>query len=176
MAPRKRTLPLLRIAHQALELGASVNVTLVGDGPERAKAEKYVGRQGLQSHIFFLGRLTPQEIRAQFASSELFIQPSVQESFGIAALEARTAGLPVLARTQTGTVDFVREGVEGVLVDDDAGMAKALAQLAEDRETLGQMAQHNREVLPEQIWPTVLDKVDAAYGSLLSGDHLGSQT
>jgi glycosyltransferase involved in cell wall biosynthesis len=176
MAPRKRTLPLLRIAHQALELGASVNVTLVGDGPERAKAEKYVGRQGLQSHIFFLGRLTPQEIRAQFASSELFIQPSVQESFGIAALEARTAGLPVLARSQTGTVDFVREGVEGVLVDDDAGMAKALAQLALDRRTLGHMAQHNREVLPEQIWPTVLDRVDAAYGSLLSGDHLGSQT
>lgn len=176
MAPRKRTLPLLKIVQRARELGANVNLTLVGDGPERAKAEKYLHRHGLQSHIFLTGKLTPQGIREQFASSDLFIQPSVQESFGIAALEARTAGLPVLARTQTGTVDFVCEGVEGVLVDDDAGMSRALVQLAQDRRTLEKMSEHNRQVLPEQVWSKVLTKVDAAYNSLLSGDHLGSQT
>jgi glycosyltransferase involved in cell wall biosynthesis len=175
MAPRKRTLPLIKIAQRALENGASVNLTLVGDGPERSKAEKYVRRQGLQSEISFTGRLTPQEIRKQFAYSDLFIQPSVQESFGIAALEARTAGLPVLARTQAGTVDFIREGVEGVLVEDDAGMARALVQLAADRRALGSMSQHNRQILPDQVWPSVLQKVDAAYNALLRDDHLGSQ-
>jgi glycosyltransferase involved in cell wall biosynthesis len=174
MAPRKRTLPLIKIVQRALEQGANVNLTLVGNGPERAKVEKYVHRHGLESHIVFTGKLTPQEIREQFASSDLFIQPSVQESFGIAALEARTAGLPVLARSQTGTVDFIHEGVEGILVDDDAGMTKALVHIDQDRRTLEKMSEHNRQVPPDQVWSKVLMKVDAAYNSLLRGDHLGS--
>jgi glycosyltransferase involved in cell wall biosynthesis len=173
MAPRKRTLALIKIVQRALEQSANASLTLVGDGPDRAKAEKYVHQHGLESHIFFTGKLTPQGIRDQFASSDLFIQPSVQESFGIAALEARTAGLPVLARSQTGTVDFIHEGVEGVLVDDDAGMTRALVHIDQDRRTLEKMSQHNRQVLPDQEWSKVLVKVDAAYNSLLSGDHLG---
>ena len=53
--------------------------------------------------------------------SDVYIQPSVKESFGLAALEARTAGLPVVARSQTGTSGFIHDGVQGLLADDDPG-------------------------------------------------------
>lgn len=173
MAPRKRTLPLVRIAEDALTRGADLHLTLVGDGPERAQAERYVRRHGLDDAIQFTGRLSGSQIRALYRSSDLFIQPSIQESFGIAALEARTAGLPVLARSQTGTVDFIRDGTEGVIVDDDDSMTRALMQLAADRDTVARMSQHNRAVLPEQVWSRVLGEVDAAYAVAISREDLG---
>lgn len=173
MAPRKRTLPLVRIAQDALARGADLHLTLVGDGPERAQAERYVVRHRLADSIHFTGRLSGSQIRDLYRSSDLFIQPSVQESFGIAALEARTAGLPVLARSQSGTVDFIHDGTEGVIVDDDDAMARALTLLAADRESVARMAQHNAAVLPDQVWSRVLGEVDAAYAAVMHHKDLG---
>ena len=98
-----------------------------------------------------------------FARSDAYLQPSVRESFGLAALEARSAGLPVVARSQTGTTQFVHEGVEGLLADDDAGLAAALVRLGRDRGLLTRMAEHNRSTAPAEAWPHVLEVVDAAY-------------
>jgi glycosyltransferase involved in cell wall biosynthesis len=173
MAPRKRTLPLVRIAEEALARGADLHLTLVGDGPDRAQAERYVQRHGLGDSIVFTGRLSGSQIRVLYRSSDLFIQPSGNESFGIAALEARTAGLPVLARSQSGTVDFIHDGTEGIIVDDDDAMARALTQLAADRESLARLAQHNRASLPDQVWSRVLGEVDAAYAAVMGREDLG---
>ena len=95
--------------------------------------------------------------------SDAYVQASVRESFGIAALEARSAGLPVVARSQTGTAQFIRDGQEGLLASNDSGMSAAIARLALDRPLLTRLAGHNRSVPPEQSWPQVLDLVAAAY-------------
>jgi glycosyltransferase involved in cell wall biosynthesis len=165
MAPRKRTLPLVRIIEAAVRRldGVQVTATLVGDGPERSRAEKYVSEQGLGDAIRFAGRLDRTGILKVFSDTDVYVQPSVKESFGLAALEARTAGLPIVARSQTGTTQFVRDGVEGLLADDDAGMAAALMRLAEDRDLLSQIAVHNVTVEPEESWPRVLETVRNAY-------------
>jgi glycosyltransferase involved in cell wall biosynthesis len=165
MAPRKRTLPLVRIIEAAVRRLSDVKVSavLVGDGPERARAEKYVQEQGLGEAIRFAGRQDRAGILSVFAETDVYVQPSVKESFGLAALEARTAGLPIVARSQTGTTQFVHEGVEGLLADDDAGMAAALVRLARDRELLACIATHNTTAVPDQAWPRVLETVKEAY-------------
>ena len=168
MAPRKRTLPLVRIlAAAAGTLAPSVGLTatLVGDGPERARAQRWVGEHGLADRIRFTGRLDHRDILRVFAESDVYVQPSVRESFGLAALEARTAGLPVVARSQTGTSQFVRDGAEGLLAADDAGLVGALARLGRDRDLLARIATHNRSTSPEQAWPTVLQVLTQAYRS-----------
>jgi phosphatidylinositol alpha 1,6-mannosyltransferase len=168
MAPRKRTLPLVRILSVAAAgLGGSVDLTatLVGDGPERARAERYVQEQGLADRIRFTGRLDRPGILDVFAHSDVYLQPSVKESFGLAALEARSAGLPVVARSQTGTAQFVHEGVGGLLADDDPGLARAVIALGRDRALLDRLANHNRSVPPLEAWPHVLQIVRAAYAS-----------
>jgi glycosyltransferase involved in cell wall biosynthesis len=167
MAPRKRTLPLVRIVEAAAHRldGVVVTAVLVGDGPDRARAEKYVVERALSDVVSFAGRLTRPEILDVFAHADLYVQPSVKESFGLAALEARTAGLPVVARSQTGTSHFIHDGVEGLLADDDAGMAAAVVRLGQDRDLLGRLAQHNASVPPEDSWTNVLDLVRAAYAS-----------
>ena len=165
MAPRKRTMPLVRIIDAAIRRldGVDVSAVLVGDGPERAGAEKYVAAQGLSGAITFAGRLDRAGILDVFARTDAYVQPSVKESFGLAALEARSAGLPIVARSQTGTTQFVREGSEGLLADDDAGMAAAIVRLGRDRGLLDRLAAHNRSVEPAEAWPSVLETVSDAY-------------
>jgi phosphatidylinositol alpha 1,6-mannosyltransferase len=165
MAPRKRTLPLVRILDSAarqLEGRVHLTATLVGDGPERARAERYAREHG--TDVRFTGRLDRDGILDVFADSDVYLQPSVKESFGLAALEGRSAGLPVVARTQTGTTQFVRDGVEGLLGEDDAALAAALVRLGRDRELLGRIAAHNRGTPPADAWPRVLRIVADAYG------------
>lgn len=166
MAPRKRTLPLVRIIEAAavqLRGDVAVSAVLVGDGPERSRAEKYVRDNGLDSTITFAGRLDRDGIKSVFASSDAYVQPSVKESFGLAALEARTAGLPVVARSQTGTTEFIRDGVQGLLADDDRGMVRAIARLGRDRDLLDCIAEVNRTTAPDEAWPSVIATVAKAY-------------
>jgi glycosyltransferase involved in cell wall biosynthesis len=166
MAPRKRTMPLVRIlaaAANALPPHVRLTATLVGDGPERAGAQRWVHERGLADAIVFVGRLDRPGILDVFAHADVYVQPSVRESFGLAALEARTAGLPVVARVQTGTGQFVRDGIEGLLAADDGGLARALVRLGEDRALRERIAAHNRVTVPEQAWPHVLEVVADAY-------------
>lgn len=166
MAPRKRTLPLVKVlaaAAHGLRGATRLTAMLVGDGPERGRAESWVRDHGLGDTIRFTGRQDRVGILEVMASSDVYVQPSVKESFGLAALEARTAGLPIVARSQTGTTEFVRHGVEGLLADDDAGMVRALVRLGRDRPLLDGIAGHNRGTPPDQAWPAVLETVTAAY-------------
>ena len=65
------------------------------------------------------GRLDAAELRDLYARADVYAAPAVLEAFGIATLEARTAGLPVVARAGTGVEEFVADGVEGLLASSD---------------------------------------------------------
>jgi len=93
----------------------------------------------------------------------VYVQPSIRESFGLAALEARTAGLPVVARSQTGTTQFIADGVQGLLAADDDGLAGAVVRLGRDRALLRAIREHNRTTPPRDAWPRVLETVAQAY-------------
>ena len=165
MAPRKRALPLMRIlrdAQHALSGTGSVHATVIGDGPNRTRVEGWARRHA-PGLVEFTGRLDRQGIIEVFSRSDVFVQPSVRESFGIAALEARTAGLPLVVRSQTGSTQFVQAGVNGLVVSDDAGAVAGLVRLARDRELLSRIALNNRSVPPHEVWPNVLQDVDRAY-------------
>ena len=163
LAPRKRVFPLLRIIKSVADRGVQVHLTVVGDGPDLARAQRKVRTLGLSNQVRFAGRCDRQAICSIFADSDVFIQPSVKESFGLAALEARSAGLPVVARAQTGTTGFIRDGREGLIASDDAGMVAAILRLAGDARLLASISDHNRQVPPAETWPSVLRSVDEGY-------------
>jgi glycosyltransferase involved in cell wall biosynthesis len=91
------------------------------------------------------------------------VAPAPLESFGIAALEARTVGLPVVGRRGSGVQEFVRDGVNGYLAADDEGMADALARLVTDDGLRESMKAYNRSTPPEQAWGRILDGAEAEY-------------
>lgn len=169
LAPRKRAMSLVQMAHEAsrfLPAGRRLRLTIVGDGPVTAQVRRYVDRNGLAYGRFVVdlaGRLRPDHVKATLAASDAFIAPAKLESFGIAALEARTMGLPVLAYAATGISSFVHHEVEGLLAADDRAMTDAIARIASDDALRERIAEHNRTTEPEQSWPHVLATVEAAY-------------
>jgi glycosyltransferase involved in cell wall biosynthesis len=166
LAPRKRPLPLLRALREIRRLVPSrvrLTATIVGEGPQRKAMERYLARHELDRWVDLPGRYTRDQIRALYRRCDVFIAPAVLESFGIAALEARCSGLPVVAMANTGIREFVAHGVEGLLASSDADLAAAVARLARSPELRGQIAAHNRTVLPPVTWDDVLARSEAAY-------------
>ncbi|GIF47289.1 glycosyltransferase involved in cell wall biosynthesis [Asanoa ferruginea] len=180
MVRRKRPRELLRAL---LTLHAShpgrFRAVLVGDGPLLPRLRRDLDAAGVGG-VELTGALDRTEIRTLLAGADLYLSPAPRESFGIAALEARSAGLPVIARAGTGVADFIHDGVEGWLVDSDDGLIATVAALLDDPGRLSAVAAHNRAVAPRVHWQSVLDRADALYADAarrqgrLLGELIGS--
>jgi glycosyltransferase involved in cell wall biosynthesis len=166
LAPRKRPLHLLKMFKRVRErvpADLDVRLLVIGEGPERKSMEKYLAAQGLSRSVELTGRLSREQIRDVFASADIFVAPANLESFGIAALEARCAGLPVVAKSRTGIREFVDHGQEGLLADSDADMVDQLVKLVLDRELRGKISTRNREIPSPVDWADVVQLNVAAY-------------
>jgi glycosyltransferase involved in cell wall biosynthesis len=153
LAARKEPMALLR-ALRSVRADVPLRATLAGAGPEMAVLRRYVERHGL-GWVALPGRLDRQGVGRLLAGADVFVNAAAQEAFGLAALEARTAGVPVIARPGTGVADFVRDGVEGLLTDD---LAEGITRLVADREERLRIAAHNRRTEPTHCtWPRVLE-------------------
>jgi len=166
LAPRKRPLHLLKMVRQVCEQlpsGLRLRVVIIGEGPERSSMEKYLARHDLGDVVQLIGRRTRDEIRDEFARADVFVAPANLESFGIAALEARCAGLPVVAMARTGIREFVANGTEGLLAQSDRDMVTQLLRLVRDPDLRQRIAAHNREVPSAVDWNEVVGANVAVY-------------
>ncbi|GII91501.1 glycosyltransferase family 4 protein [Sinosporangium siamense] len=167
LAPRKhpvRLLKLLEVVRRRLPASVPLRATIVGDGPARGSMRRFLESHGMAEWVGLPGRLTREEIRKVLAEADVFVAPAPRESFGIAALEARSAGVPVVARAESGVADFIRPGKEGLLGGSSEELAAAVVRLARDEDLRGRIAAHNRTTEPvECSWPAVLEGFDRAY-------------
>ena len=174
LAPRKRPLHLLRMLRATRKRtpdGIRLRAVIVGDGPERPTLERYLRRHGMDDWVSMPGRQPREQIRELYRSADVFVAPADLESFGIAALEARCAGVPVVAKAQSGIAEFVRHGVDGLLVASDAGMVDALVQLAGDHDLRREMAASRQTAVS---WDGTLALTEQAYrdAAVLAGSEL----
>jgi glycogen synthase len=172
LAARKRPIAVLEVAAAAREIvPADIPFTLelMGEGPERPRLERFARAHNMDSWLRLPGRVSRTQLRQRYWQSDLYLTPARLEAFGIAALEARTAGLPVLARSGTGVADFVDDGVHGILAEDDGALAEALAMLVVDDRLRTEMACRSATTPPAQAWPSVLDLVEAEYARAGAG-------
>jgi glycosyltransferase involved in cell wall biosynthesis len=166
LAARKRPLALLRTMSRVRELvpaDIDIRLEIFGDGPGRRRLERFVGRHNMDGWVALPGRVTREELRARYAGSDLFVAPAPLESFGIAALEARTVGLPVVGRLGSGIQEFVKDGLNGYLAADDEAMASSVARLIVDGALRSSMKAYNISTPPEQSWERILDGAEAEY-------------
>jgi N-acetyl-alpha-D-glucosaminyl L-malate synthase BshA len=121
----------------------SAVLVLVGDGPERGSVEALATSLGVRAAVAFAGER--RSLGDLFAHADLFLLPSEQESFGLAALESLASGVPVVASEVGGVPEVVTHGETGWLVpprDPGAMAAAALALLADStrRAAMGRAA------------------------------------
>lgn len=156
---KKRPLALVELMERVRALvprDTRVRLRIAGDGPKRSSLERAVRRKGLEDSIEVLGPRTREEIRDLLSESDVFVLPALRESFGIAALEARCAGLPVVAMAASGVTDVIAHRREGLLAESDAELAAHAARLIQDTELRQSIACHNRTVRPSFDWSDVL--------------------
>lgn len=166
LARTKRPLPLarmLRDLRDRLPDDVPFRAVVVGDGPQRGRLERHLHRHDMTDRVELAGRLDRTAIREALARAAVFVAPAELESFGIAALEARCAGVPVVASSRSGVGEFIAHGVDGLLAPTDEGMVDALAGLLADPERRAAMAAHNRSVTPDLGWETAGRRTLALY-------------
>ena len=166
LAARKRPLPLLRTMTRVRAMvpaETGISLEILGEGPDRGRLERFVDAHDMGGWVRLTGRVTRDELRETYAAADIYVAPAPLESFGIAALEARTVGLPVVGRRGSGLEEFVTDGLNGYLAADDEAMAGALARLVTDQELRRSMTAYNRSTPPEQSWDRILDGAEGEY-------------
>lgn len=162
---RKRMIPLVKMLATAREQVPDeipMRALLIGQGGELGKVQREITKQGLD-WVELPGLMTHDQILETYDNASMFVASAILESFGIAALEARTAGLPVVGFAQSGVSEIVTDGQEGLLATDDAGMAAAIAKLATDHALRTQITRHNRKTVPPFSWPDCVAKATDLY-------------
>lgn len=129
LRPEKGHDSLLRAFAKARETVTDAQLILVGDGPCAPSVRNLATGLGLDEAVTFAGAAS--DVWPWLARADVFAIASRVETFGIAALEAHAAGLPVVATDVGGVAEVVRRGETGILLEpgDIDGMAKALAEL-----------------------------------------------
>ena len=166
LAQRKRPMPLIRtLAAIRTQLPAEVRLraVIMGEGPRRADMEAALRRRGMDGWVSLPGNCSREQIRDIYRTADVYLAPAKLESFGIAALEARSAGLPVIARSCGGVREFVRDGLEGYLVRSDRHMAATTAALLTSPAQLRAIREHNAATVPEMTWEHMLERSMAHY-------------
>jgi phosphatidylinositol alpha 1,6-mannosyltransferase len=167
LAIRKRGMALIDILERArtkIPPRQKVRAILIGDGPDRSRIERTLKRRNMD-WVQCVGWQDHDQIRTHYANADIYISPSRLESFGIAALEARTSGLPVVALEDSGTNEFIHDGVEGLLEPDDDGLANAIARLSTDSALRTRIAEHNRSVEPPFGWDHIVGQANECYAA-----------
>jgi glycosyltransferase involved in cell wall biosynthesis len=172
LANRKRIKPLLRMlrsARTAIPADIQIEAVIAGDGPLAAPLRRYLARHEMTEWVRLIGAAGPEQIRQVHARADFYVAPALLESFGIAALEARCAGLPVIAFAGTGIADFIVHDVEGLLVDDDVQMIDRIVELATSPTTLDRMRRHNATTPPPIGWADTIRVSESLYQQAIGG-------
>ena len=146
LSRKKRPLGLIRAFADTVRFVAGrppMRLTIAGDGPDRADIMRLADELGVGAMVELPGQLSREELRSLYARAHAFVLPSERESFGIAALEARAAGLPVIAMLASGARDFIAPGVNGLLARDEAELSRFMARMALEEPARRFMASRN---------------------------------
>jgi glycosyltransferase involved in cell wall biosynthesis len=134
------------------EDGADAKFILVGDGPELSRLR--------QAHpdLVFMGAKTGIELAEHYASGDLFLFPSLTETFGNVVPQAMASGLPVVAFDYAAAKAYIRHSENGIRVPlgNDAAFIRAAQEVARDRDELRLLGKRARATAEELSWKRVL--------------------
>ncbi len=139
---------------------------VVGDGPERARIEQAIASNNLQDQVKLLGKVSDEELKKIYHSSDIFIMPNIpvpgdMEGFGIVAIEAGSAGLPVIASNLEGIKNSVIDKVTGYLAEpeNEKDYLRLIKQNDLDRRKI------LAEIISRYRWNTIAERyMETLYG------------
>lgn len=152
----------------------NIRLTIVGSGPLKAKLQKMIQEKELAGRVSLTGFVSEERKQQLLHEASAYISPAHHEGFGIVFLEAMEAGLPIIAGTSGGQTDFLKDGINALLVDPEKAdeVVAAINKLVSSEPLRRQMSQNNKHKVKEfylertaQTFEAVLLKAKTAYES-----------
>jgi len=147
----------------------AAKLVMVGDGPDRGDASRLASTLGIAHDVQFLGE--QDQVLALLSAADVFLLPSAQESFGLAALEAMACEVPVVASRVGGLPEVIEHGVTGFLCapDDLDGMAHAAIRLLTDDDLRARVGEAARRAVSERFCDArIVPLYEAYYAQVLA--------
>lgn len=131
----------------------TLKLILVGDGPQRTSLQQQL------PDAIFCGLQRGEELARHYACGDLFLFPSLSETFGNVVLEALASGLGVVAFDQAAAAQHIHHGHNGALAgaDDEYGFIESACWLLETPETLRRVRLNARQHAARQGWPAIVE-------------------
>lgn len=175
--PQKQQDMLVDIALELDKRGIDAQISIVGDNENFSYAKNLeyynsvvsrIDELNLKDKIRFVGGKTPRELSAILSSSDLAIFPSVAESFGKAALEAISCGIPTVAAKRVKAYNiFMRDGINALMVESSvAGYVTAIEKLYFDDELYASLSAAGDALSQQFSWPTVTKELESLYAKV----------
>lgn len=171
--PVKRVSDVVRIFARARE-SAPIRLVLVGDGPDLPDAARLARELNVAEHVRFIGE--QEQVAPLLSAADVFLLPSSQESFGLAALEAMACGVPVVASRVGGLPELIEDGVTGYVHDpgDVTGMARSIVDLVSDEDVHGRFSEAASRVAHARYCQSnIVPLYEAYYHEILDRDPTG---
>lgn len=165
--PVKRLEDVVRVfARVARRMPA--RLLMVGDGPDRARAQLLAEQEGVASRVVFLGK--QESVAELLACADLLLLPSATEAFGLAALEGMACGVPVVATNVGGVPEVVRHRESGYLAPVGAveEMADAAVEILGDPARWREASRAAREAAERFSADVVIPRYEAYYHEVLN--------
>lgn len=149
-----------------------VRVALVGGGPQAIDTQRFFA--GTQAH--FTGILTGQDLLDAYNAADVFVFPSLSETFGLAPLEAMACGLPVVAPFVGGLRDTLLDGINAIVYEPTKlqSLLDAVTTLRDNPILRRQLSQQAHAYAQQKSWQASMDQLIAIYRELHQGKRNGT--
>ena len=147
-----------------------LRVIISGDGPQKPYLKKIVNMNNLSGIVEFVGEVPHDKVPEYIGKMDIFVMPSLSESFGVSALEAESMEIPVVATNVGGIPEVVVNEVTGLLVkpNNHWALANAIIKLLSNNDLRTKMGKNGRKLVIEKYnWQENMEKIEKIYKSLI---------
>jgi teichuronic acid biosynthesis glycosyltransferase TuaC len=163
---------LIEAMKKILEIRRDIMLYIIGEGSLRNSLQSLINKYGLQDNIILAGGNKPrEEIPLWMNACDVFVLPSLSESFGIVQIEAMSCGKPVVATRNGGSEEIVIDDKLGILVEpmDSEGLARAIFTGLNKEWDQNYILEYAKKF----TWDRTTNRLMRTYGEVLRKDLLG---
>lgn len=164
LAPEKN-LPVVIEAFEAMRaVNPAARLVMVGDGPARAALE-----QRHHPYVIFVGMRTGKDLAAHYASADIFLYPSLTETFGNVTIEAMASGLATIAFDYAAAHQHIRHGVNGLLLPygDSGAFVDQARVLVGDPERIHKLRTEARRTVEQLTWERIMEQMENVFRGII---------
>ncbi|WP_321418625.1 glycosyltransferase family 4 protein [uncultured Methanomethylovorans sp.] len=155
-------MPIIRLNN------SHVKLVIVGDGEEKEYLQKLTFDLNLNTCVSFVGKVPNDKIPKYMKDADLFVLPSLSESFGIVNIEAMASGLPIVSTNVGGLPYLIKDGINGFLVNprDPAAIAEKSLLILNDMDLKEKLSQNNLIAAEKYSWDYVIERLVDEYNKV----------